>query len=240
MNVAITIPAYNEKDNVVKLAIELSQILNNAQIVIVDDSMEDSISSKINNIPNVKHIFRGKKLGRGSAVLEGFTSLIKNSKADVFVEMDADYSHNPNELKENLILFNEKKLDLLISSRYLKGSKIINWPLSRRIFSFLANKLARFLLKVPISDYTNGYRIYSKTAVTHILNNCGKIGDGFIILSEILVELYFNNYEIGETKTKFVNRVRGESSVNFNEIINSFLGLLKIYKLKNKIKRNSS
>ena len=108
MNVAITIPAYNEKDNVVKLAIELSQILNNAQIVIVDDSMEDSISSKINNIPNVKHIFRGKKLGRGSAVLEGFTSLIKNSKADVFVEMDADYSHNPNELKENLILFNEK------------------------------------------------------------------------------------------------------------------------------------
>ena len=60
MNVAITIPAYNEKDNVVKLAIELSQILNNAQIVIVDDSMEDSISSKINNIPNVKHILEEK------------------------------------------------------------------------------------------------------------------------------------------------------------------------------------
>ena len=99
--------------------------------------MEDSISSKINNIPNVKHIFRGKKLGRGSAVLEGFTSLIKNSKADVFVEMDADYSHNPNELKENLILFNEKKLDLLISSRYLKGRKLLIGHYLEEFFLFL-------------------------------------------------------------------------------------------------------
>ena len=99
--------------------------------------------------------------------------------------------------------------------------------------------LARFLLKIPITDYTNGYRIYSKDAVNHIRKNCGNIGDGFIILSEILVELYYNNFKIIETSSKFVNRVRGESSVDLNEIIKSLIGLIKIYNLKNKIKQNS-
>ena len=80
----------------------------------------------------------------------------------------------------------------------------------KRVFSFFANKLARFLLEVPISDYTNGFRIYSINAANHIKNNCGNIGDGFIILSEILVELYYKNFKIGEIKSKFVNRLRGE------------------------------
>ena len=239
MNIAIVIPAYNEKDNILKLVTEISKRINECEIVIVDDSKEDKISESIRGFKNIKYVFRGKKLGRGSAVLEGLNYLINNSQTEIFIEMDADYSHDPLELKKNLILLKENNYDLLISSRYLKKSEIINWPISRRIFSFLANKLARFLLDVPISDYTNGYRMYSKNAVKHITHNCGKIGDGFIILSEILVELYFNGFKVGETKSKFVNRVRGESSVNFTEIINSFIGLLKIFKLKNKIKQKS-
>ena len=239
MNIAIVIPAYNEKDNILKLVTEISKRINECEIVIVDDSKEDKISELVRDFKNIKYVFRGKKLGRGSAVLEGLDYLINNSQAEIFIEMDADYSHDPLELKKNLVLHKENNYDLLISSRYLKKSKIINWPISRRIFSFLANKLARFLLGVPISDYTNGYRFYSKNAVKHITQNCGKIGDGFIILSEILVELYFNGFKVGETESKFVNRVRGESSVNFTEILNSFIGLLKIFKLKNKIKQKS-
>lgn len=237
MNVAIIIPAYNEKDNILKLAADISKRFSNIQILIIDDSLEDYISSKIKDLQNIKHLFRGRKLGRGSAVLEGLEYMIRNSNIDVFVEMDADYSHDPSEIEKNLILHKKKNYDLLISSRYLKESKIVNWPISRRIFSFLANKLARLLLGVPISDYTNGYRIYSRSAVKHIVKNCGRIGDGFIILSEILVELYFNNFKIGETKSIFVNRVRGESSVNLKEIFKSLIGLLKIYKLKKRIKQ---
>jgi hypothetical protein len=127
---------------------------------------------------------------------------------------------------------------LLISSRYLSESSIINWSIQRKVFSYLANKLTKFLLKVPVSDYTNGYRIYSHQAADHIVRNCGRIGDGFIILSEILVELYYNDFKIHETHSKFVNRVRGESSVNLKEIINSLIGLFKIYKLKKKIKQS--
>ena len=149
--------------------------------------------------------------------------------------MDADLSHPPYELRRNIKFFNNNNLDLLIGSRYLERSQIINWPISRRIFSKLANFLARFLLKVPCSDYTNGYRIYSRRAANEIVEKCGKIGDGFIILSEILLVLYKRNFKIGEINTKFVNRSRGESSANLRLIIASFIGLIKIY-----LKRNST
>ena len=91
-------------------------------------------------------------------------------------------------------------------------------------------------MRVPISDYTNGFRIYTRQAAKHIVDNCGDIGDGFIILSEILVELHCNNFKISETKTVWKNRVKGSSTVSFKEIFDSFIGLIKIYRKKMKIK----
>ena len=88
---------------------------------------------------------------------------------------------------------------------------------------------------MPITDYTNGFRIYSKNSIKHIVENCGRIGGGFIILSEILVELYFNNFKVDEIHSHFNNRTRGESSVNLRLILDSFFGLFKIYKKKKKI-----
>ena len=239
MDISIIIPTFKEKENIKNLISSIKSEIEAAEIIIVDDSPDEDIKNEINNFNNVKYIYRGKKLGRGSAVIEGLNFSQKNFNSEIFVEMDADLSHDPKELKENLKLFKKNNCDLLISSRYLKESKIINWPFSRKIFSYLANRLARFLLGIPISDYTNGYRIYSKNAVNHISNNCGNIGDGFIILSEILVQLYYNGFKVGETKSKFVNRTRGESSLNLKEILNAFFGLLKIFKLKSKFKQKS-
>ena len=150
--------------------------------------------------------------------------------------MDADMSHNPIEIKNKIKLFKKKNLDLLISSRYSQKSKIINWPASRQILSYLSNKLSKTLLNVPITDYTNGYRLYSYNATKHVAKTCGKIGDGYIVLSEILVQIYYNNFNISETDTIFVNRVRGKSNVNINEIFMSLIGLCKIYILKTKLK----
>ena len=152
--------------------------------------------------------------------------------------MDADFSHDPAELKRNINFFFNNSLDLLIGSRYLKRSKIINWSLSRRIFSSLANFLARNLLQIPITDFTNGFRIYSRRSAQKIVNDCGKIGDGFIVLSEILVVLYLNNFKINEIHSKFVNRARGESSVSFKLILQSFVGLIKIYLKKRKLEHS--
>ena len=139
---------------------------------------------------------------------------------------------DPMNKKKNIKIFDKKSLDLLIASRYLKKSKIINWPISRRFLSKLSNLMARFLLKVPVSDYTNGFRIYSKRSVKQITNKCGKIGDGFIVLSEIILALHHKKYKISETHSIFINRIRGESSVNFTLVFQSLIGLINLYLLK--------
>ena len=234
-NIVIIIPAYNESKNIKNLLKKIRQSIK-SQIIVVDDSTNNLTKNILKKIKtNILYIKRNKKLGRGSAVLEGLKNALKKRDVRIFIEMDADLSHPPSELRRNIKFFNENNLDLLIGSRYLEESQIINWPVSRRIFSKLANCLARFLLKIPCSDYTNGYRIYSRRAAKKIVEKCGKIGDGFIILSEILLVLYKNKFKIAEIKTKFVNRSRGESSANLRLIIASFIGLIKIF-----LKRNST
>ena len=155
--------------------------------------------------------------------------MIKQKRIDLVVEMDTDLSSHPKELPRNIKFFKKEKLDLLIMSRYLNGSKIINWPLRRRIFSFLSNKLANFLIRAKVSDYTMGYRIYSLKAIIQVANNCGKVGSGFIVLSEILAELHYNNFKIRDTKTTFINREKGNSTVGLKLIYESLIGVFRIY-----------
>lgn len=169
-------------------------------------------------------------------MIYGLKKALEENKYETFIEMDADFSHNPKELPGNIDLFLKNKLDLLIASRYLKESKIINWSLSRRILSKLSNFLARNLLNIPLKDFTNGFRIYSQQAVKKIVSSCGNIGDGFIILSEIIVVIKNNTLNIKEVKTVFVNRERGKSSVNLKLITASLYGIIKLTMIKKKLK----
>ena len=233
--IGIIIPTFNEKENIFKLTKRLLKLHRNSKIFIVDDTKKYHLKKEFKKLKKIQYIHRTNKKGRGSAVLHGLRLASKNKKIKIFVEMDADFSHKPEELKKNLNKFINNDLDLLISSRYLLSSRIYNWSIQRRIFSFLANFLANLLLNVGVSDYTNGYRIYSKKSVKLITKYCGKIGDGFIVLSEILLQIKMKNLKIGETSSVFINRKRGESSVNFLLICQSFFGLLKLVLIKNKI-----
>jgi len=234
--IAVIIPAYNEGENILYLTNKLNKLKFINKIYIVDDSNNDYAKKKIKNNVKIQYFNRGKKLGRGSAVLFGIKKIIKLKSIDTIIEMDADLSHNPNELNRNLRYFKKQNLSLLISSRYLSKSKIINWSLRRKILSKLSNILAKLLLGVPVTDYTNGYRIYSKKTASLIIKKCGKIGDGFIILSEVLLCIYLAGFKIGEIDTKFVNRIRGESSVNLGLIFQSLIGILKLFFNKKKYK----
>ena len=141
----------------------------------MDDSTNQNTKKLFNKnkFKNVKYYHRGKKLGRGSAVIFGFKKLLKIKKdVNCLIEMDADMSHSPRELKRNIAYFYKHSFGLLIGSRYLPKSKIINWPISRRILSKLSNRLAKFLLEAPVNDYTNGYRFYSKEAARTIIKKC--------------------------------------------------------------------
>ena len=243
MNISLIIPTYNEHENIVEL---INKIKNNLdrknldfKIFIIDDSPKNIISNYLkNHTQNVEYIYRGKKLGRGSAILEGIKHALRTKYTDIVIEMDADHSHDPAELNSKIEIFKKQKCDLLIASRYTKKSKIIGWPFTRRTLSFCSNVLTKILLKIPISDYTNGYRFYSKSAAEHILRKCGNIGDGFIVLSEILLELYINNFKLNETDTIFRNRTKGSSSVNIRLIVNSLIGLIKLYLIKKRYEKN--
>ena len=230
--IGIIIPTFREKENILKLSKKLIRLHPNCKIFIVDDTKEYNLEKYFVNKKKIIYIYRKNKKGRGSAVIEGFKKAFSIKKIKIFVEMDADFSHKPEELKNNIIKFKKMNLDLLIASRYLKNSKIYNWSIQRRVFSFLANFLAKILLNVGVSDYTNGYRIYSRRALKVVISKCGKIGDGFIVLSEFLLQLKLHNFKISETSSIFINRTRGESSVNLRLILQSLFGLLKLYLVK--------
>ena len=231
-NIGIIIPTYNDEENIGKLVESIKSFVPNSEIFVVDDSINDFSRGILENKSLVHFFHRGQKLGRGTAVIFGLNEALKKKSFDIFIEMDADFSHNPNELKEKIDYFKKNQIDMLIASRYTKNSKIMNWSIFRTIFSQLSNFLARLLLKIPCTDYTNGFRFYSKRAAKKVVNECGKIGGGFIVLSEILVVMHSNNFKIDELNTIFVNRKRGESSVSLKLIISSLLGLIKLYFLK--------
>jgi dolichol-phosphate mannosyltransferase len=238
MKKIIIIPCYNEFENINIILDKIQECkINDLTVVIVQDS-EINFKKKIKFYEfNAIYLHRKKKSGRGSAVIFGIKYVLKKFKnIEIIIEMDADMSHNPKELNNNIEYFKTQNLDLLISSRYMRTSKILNWSLKRKILSFLSNKLSKFLLKVPVSDYTNGYRIYSLQAAKFISINCGKIGDGYIVLSEILMQLHYSKFKIGEVNTIFLNRKRGKSNVSLKEIIASLIGLYKIWKIKKNFK----
>ena len=226
--ISIIIPTLNEEENIVRLIDKIFKIPLNIRIIIIDDSKKPF--PKLDKIKKVDYVYRGKKLGRGSAVILGIKKALLNKKNRLIIEMDADFSHRTEEIKPNVNHLLKKKINFLIASRYLKKSKIVNWPISRHLLSKISNLLARVLLGVPIKDYTNGFRFYDRKAAKHIVSKCSKSNSkGFILLSEIAVELYINKFKINERPTIFINRIRGESKADIMEIFNAFCGLLKLF-----------
>ena len=237
----IVIPTFREAENIAALVTQLRAVAADAQIVVVDDSPDLETVNAVAPMagPTLEVVHRDGKGGRGSAVLVGMRALLSRG-VDVVIEMDADHSHPPSELPRLLDEFQRERLDLLIASRYLKDSRIENWPLTRRLFSRAANRLARTALGVPVHDYTNGYRLYSRRAAELVVAECGKSGSGFIALSEILVTLHYHGFRIGELPTVFVNRARGESSLNAHEVLSAVSGLWSTIRLRRRLEHRGA
>jgi len=233
----IVIPTFREAENIAALVRALLNEIPSAEIVIVDDTEDSSTVDAVAGVvgTNVRVIRRAKKDGRGSAVLTGMRALLEETSAGPIVEMDADFSHDPKELPGLVDELKRSGAAMVIGSRYLPESRITRWPLTRRLFSRASNLLARLVLGVPISDYTNGYRVYTREAALVVAETCGRIGRGFIPLSETLVNLYYRGYDVVEVPTVFVNRTRGESSVTGREVANALTGLFRIHALKRRL-----
>ena len=168
-------------------------------------------------------IKREGKGGRGTAVIEGFKFALARDYQFI-AEMDADFSHDPHEFKKLMAVAGDNTM--VIGSRNVRGSKIVNWPLGRRIFHKLANIYADFILGIGIHDYTNGYRIYGRTALEKL--DISKIKQrGYIVLSEISHQLFKKGVKFVEVPILFIHR-RGNSNFSLKEVIEAFLSVLRI------------
>ena len=170
MNALIIIPTYNENQNISILIDKIRKLdcLINLEILIIDDGSPDGTAKSVEKIQkNDSRLYlinRKKKLGLGSAYCLGFKWAIKNN-FDFIVQMDADLSHNPNDIIRLLDKIHDN--DLVIGSRYKTGVNVVNWPLRRLILSYLANIYARFITGLKVYDLTSGF----KCMKTDILKN---------------------------------------------------------------------
>jgi dolichol-phosphate mannosyltransferase len=232
MNNLIVLPSYNESQNINNLINDILIQDSKNFVVVVDDNSPDNTISLIKiflekkEYKNRVHLIkRPNKLGRGSAVLDGFKwGLDHLEDVNIFIEMDCDFSHSPDDICKGVELI--KKYNIVIGARYPNG-KIINWPIKRRIFSYFANQLIRLLINRKIYDYTNGFRFYSKETVKYLLTK-NITSSGYICLSETLAILLKGNFSITSFPIVFNNRIRGESNFNFKEIIISLTSIITI------------
>jgi dolichol-phosphate mannosyltransferase len=238
----VVIPTYNEKDNIGNLISGILDGYKNIDVLVVDDNSPDGTAKEVKKIKRygkrLQLMLRNKKDGRGGAVMDGFREGLKApEKYKYFFEMDADFSHSPDEI--SLFLDKIGDYDLVIGSRYMKGSKIVGWPLSRKIFSKFANKYARLLLRIPITDYTNGYRLYRREVLESLSFNAIE-KHGYIVLSEVAFQIHLMGYRIGEVPTIFINRERGLSNLTVGEIISAFHSVLRLALRRRHIKKKIS
>jgi len=238
----LVIPSYRELDTLPNLLQQLAQRQTQRDCIIISDDSEPEIQSQLVKLCNeafksssatILFSLSKKKNGRGYAVWRGIVLAVeKFPNLEQVMECDADGSHQASDI---LILKNlESNSDIIIGSRYLPDSSITGWPFSRKIFSKILNKLIPFILDLPVSDATNGLRRYSLNSIK-ILSKKKPINYGFIYLSEQALILKRNNMKFEEIAINFVDRNSGVSSVGYNEIINSFIGLLKLTRIKRKI-----
>ncbi len=239
---ALIFPTYREFESLkVLLSSIVPELTESDAVVICDDTgeeFEEMISRDVSEVfkeskCRVFFSFARSKSGRGAAVFRGMelsTQTFPNLK--FILESDSDGSHRSLDI---IRILRSEDADFRIGSRYLKESKIIGWPLSRRFFSSLLNKVIPKILNLDCTDATNGLRRYSVACVQVLLAR-GITNTGFIYLSEQAVILNREGYKISEIPITFVNRTHGESSVGLSEIRDSIFGILSILrklKLKN-------
>jgi dolichol-phosphate mannosyltransferase len=229
-SIAIIIPAYNEFENLKLLLPHITSEIPDTTVIVVDDSPEQEyrklrkFSGKITR-STITVVRRPGKMGRGSAVIEGFRLAFRDPSISYFVEMDADLAHNPNEIR--MLLSRAGQADMVIGSRYLTGSSIKDWPFYRLIQSKIINFCLNYWLGLQISDFTNGFRLYNRRAVD-LLVHTPLYEKGYISLSEIAFKLSKNNFIITEVPISFTDRKFGKSNADVKELFQSLLGAIRI------------
>ena len=232
MKKLVIIPTYNEKENIARIIAAVMALDGDFEVLVVDDSSPDATADIVKSLqgkyPEKLHLtIRKIKDGLGKAYIHGFRWALDNDYDYIF-EMDADFSHNPNDLPK---LYEAcLDADMTIGSRYSKGVNVVNWPMSRVLLSYFASKYVRFILGIPVHDTTAGFVCFSRKVLEGIgLDNVKLKGYGFQV--EMKFRAFKKGYKIKEVPIIFTDRTEGESKMNGGIIKEAVFGVLDL-KLK--------
>ncbi|HUK84509.1 MAG TPA: polyprenol monophosphomannose synthase [Candidatus Acidoferrum sp.] len=230
--IGIILPTYREEENISKLIEAIENLKLNASILVIDDSSPDGtaeiVKEKQSKYKNILLIIRPKKSGLGTAITDGFRFFLSLNQMPKYVmTMDADYSHNPQDIPRLLSTMYENDCAIVIGSRYVKGGKIEGWPFTRKIISRTANSIAKFSLNLKPRDCTSGFRCYSTKFLAEAISNLHS--HTYEIQIETIRQASLRNFNMKETPVLFVNRKSGKSKLTGTEIRSYLTYTLKAF-----------
>tara|TARA_R110002050_G_scaffold94765_2_gene197209 strand:+ start:66714 stop:67436 length:723 start_codon:yes stop_codon:yes gene_type:complete len=230
----VIIPTYNEIENIeaiIRAVLSKSEAIH---VLIVDDNSPDLTALKVKELQNdfENRLFlevRKEKSGLGTAYIHGFKWCLNKTYQYIF-EMDADFSHDPNDLEKLYNACHIEGADISIGSRYVTGVNVVNWPMNRVLMSYLASKYVRVITGMKIDDTTAGFVCYKRNVLETIdLNAIKFIGYAFQI--EMKFKAYLKKFKITEVPVIFTDRTRGESKLSSGIISEAIFGVISM-KLK--------
>ena len=224
----VSFATYNERDNLAPLLAEVHKVVPSAELLVIDDNSPDGTGRLADELadgnPRLHVLHRPGKLGLGTAILTGMRYAIEHDY-DLFLNMDADFSHHPRYLPA--ILEGMERHDVMIGSRYVRGGGSENWPLSRRMMSRSINTLVSLLMRIPARDCSGAYRCYRVSKLREAgLDRVRSRGYSF--QQEVLYRCRQAGCRIGETPIVFENRRAGKSKVNIGEAVRSIAMIFRI------------
>lgn len=230
-NAIVIIPTYNEIENISAiLHAVFSQDLA-CHVLVVDDNSPDQTAKAVKTLQKTYNnqlflLERPKKQGLGLAYIDGFKWCLEH-KYDYIFEMDADFSHNPNDLHKLYEACATQGADMAIGSRYVKGVNVVNWPMSRVLLSYMASKYVRLITGMNIHDTTAGFVCYKKHVLEQInLDKIRFVGYAFQI--EMKFKAYLKGFKIVEIPVIFTDRTKGKSKMSGSIISEAIFGVLSM------------
>jgi dolichol-phosphate mannosyltransferase len=227
--VVVVIPTYNERENIQWLVPEVLAVNPGVSVLIVDDNSPDGTGAAADQLATarpgrVEVLHRAAKNGIGPAYIAGFErALAMNS--DFIAQMDADHSHQPNDLVR--LLAAAPGADLVIGSRYVEGGDTHGWPLHRRLMSRFGGLYASRVLGVPINDMTGGFKVY-KTATLAAVDVPSLQSDGYVFQIETTFRAIKQGFRVVEVPITFVDRVAGKSKLSRGIVLEAMLTVWKL------------
>ncbi len=236
----VIIPTYNEIENIENIIRTVFSLKGDFDVLIVDDNSPDGTYNKVQELQKEfpEKLFleiREKKSGLGKAYVHGFKWALSN-QYDFIFEMDADFSHNPNDLERLYTACAEQKADVSIGSRYITGVNVVNWPLSRVLLSYFASVYVRWITGMKIHDTTAGFVCYTRKVLESInLDDIKFIGYAFQI--EMKYRAFAKGFNLLEIPIIFTDRTHGQSKMSSGIIKEAVFGviLLRIKKMFGKL-----